>query len=387
MQEPVRFSLCTPLSSTGKWSRRGFLLAASAAPAALGWPTGSAAASELRPQPSATDRATLHNLLSPEEERILAYASLAPSGHNAQPWTVHIVDRGHWRIGTDRQRWLPAVDPANRETTLSVGAFLENLIAAAGQFGYAVEYRVIAAAATEPQLLELRLRKASVVEYPLTRLETRRTTRSGYSSDRIKNDDLQRITGGSSDVFYVARDTAQARYVAEATIDANRKQAYRDPAQQELANWIRWSKKEQEQHRNGLTPSGMEITGVAGWYVSTFYNRGDVMKKDFRETGIKQVVERVAQGAGWLVLTGPSSIAGLIDTGRKFERIWLALRERGIAIHPMTQILEETSRVEDVARALGIDGTLQFILRVSYVKRYPDPVSPRMPVAWFTGKV
>jgi hypothetical protein len=62
----------------------------------------------------------------------------------------------------------------------------------------------------------------------------------------------------------------------------------------------------------------------------------------------------------------------------------LKLREHGIAIHRMTQILEEVSSSESVAKALGIGATPQFLLRVGYVPRYPEPVSPRMPVTWFT---
>jgi hypothetical protein len=316
----------------------------------------------------------------------LSHAALAPSGHNTQPWTVTIVDRGHWRIGTARQRWLPAVDPANRETLLSVGAFLENLMVAAQQLGYAADYNVIARAAADAQLIELRLRKAGMAAYPLARLKTRRTVRRGYLNDLIRGDDLQAITDKSPDCIYFARDTAPARYLADATIEANRMQAYRDAAQEELAHWIRWSKADQARHQNGLTPAGMEITGVAGWYVSTFYNRDSVLKKSFRETTVKQIVERVAQGGGWLVMTGPSDVAGLIETGRRFERLWLKLRERRIAIHPMTQLLEETPSAANVARTLGIGGTPQFILRVGYVNNYPDPVSPRMPVGNFVTK-
>jgi hypothetical protein len=64
--------------------------------------------------------------------------------------------------------------------------------------------------------------------------------------------------------------------------------------------------------------------------------------------------------------------------------MWLGMRERRIAIQPMTQVLEETANVADVARALGIDGVPQFLLRVGYVADYPEPVSPRMSVAAFT---
>lgn len=378
-------SIQVPVSEAPhKQTRRQFLQAAVAAPLIVGLQPAPAAAAVLRPNPVAPDTQHLPAGLSPDEVSILSYAALAPSGHNTQPWTVSVMDRGHWRIGSERQRWLPAVDPANRETMLSIGAFMENLMTAAHATGYGIEYTVIARAATDAQLIDLHLHKDRTAEYPMARLTTRRTVRGGYEDTRIKIEDLRAVTGRSKDFIYFARDTAPARFLAQATIEANRKQAYRDAAQAELANWIRWSKAEQEGFRNGLTPAGMEITGLAGWYVSTFYNRESALKKGFRETGIQQVVERVAQGAGWLVMTGTPGVAGWIESGRLFQRMWLKLRERTLAIHPMTQLLEETPGTQTITRALGIDGVPQFILRVGYVRSYPDPVSPRMPVSAFT---
>src|SRR5262249_54974152 len=82
------------------------------------------------------------SLIPPDLHRILYYASLASSGHNAQPWTVRL-DEGQMWIGTDSARWLPKVDPANREVMLSVGAFLENLIIAAPADGSVVDFEVV----------------------------------------------------------------------------------------------------------------------------------------------------------------------------------------------------------------------------------------------------
>ncbi len=98
---------------------------------------------------------------------ILRLASLAPNGHNTQPWTVTIVDPTTWILGSDQTRWLPAVDPANREMLLSLGAFLENLVIAAEYKGYAVDLNVIAQSAKELQIAELALRKTSPKIYPL----------------------------------------------------------------------------------------------------------------------------------------------------------------------------------------------------------------------------
>ena len=58
--------------------------------------------------------------LKPDEREILYLASLAPSGHNTQPWFVRYLAPYHWIVGNDRSKWLPAVDPTQRETMLSL---------------------------------------------------------------------------------------------------------------------------------------------------------------------------------------------------------------------------------------------------------------------------
>jgi len=321
---------------------------------------------------------------NPDAQKILRLASLAPSGHNAQPWTVKLVEPQRWIIGSERARWLPAVDPHNRELLLSIGAFLENLLVAANHYGYRLEYQLVGSNPEDSDLLEVRLQKDTAIAYQLEKMKMRRTVRSGYLNREIRPEDLRQLTGGLSEWHYYPAGSAQAKYLLEATIEANRKQASRDDAQMELANWIRWSNFEAERFRNGLTPESMEITGFAGWFVRTFYDREKVMTEDFRLAGVDRVIEQVRQGAGWLVVVSPDSeMTHLIETGRTFERLFLRVRTCSVAMHPMTQALEEQPWREQVATQLGIRGHVQFLLRVGYVSFYPDPVSLRMPVSRF----
>jgi hypothetical protein len=333
----------------------------------------------------ATENTSVLAALGQPAIEILTLASRAPSGHNTQPWTVSIVDREHWIIGIDESRRLPAVDAAARETLLSLGAFLENLVVAAAHHGYKVEYDVVAHSSADAGVVDLRLRKAAPAPQPLDRIRSRRTVRNGHLASEIKSADLAFVTGQEEGFHYFPRSTAAAKYLSEGTLAANRRQAFRDPAAEELANWIRWSARDAAKLRNGLTPASMEIEGMAGWYVSHFYNRASVLSKSFRETTIAQVMERVGQGGGWLVISSAgTALPTLIDCGRKAERMWLRLREKKIAIHPMTQMLEEAPWRDQVGNTLGIDGVPQFILRIGYRSSYPNPVSARMPPAWIT---
>jgi hypothetical protein len=333
--------------------------------------------------------------LDREGIEILRLASLAPSGHNTQPWTVKIVEPKRWIIGSDKRRWLPAVDPENRELLLSIGAFIENLVIAAGTLGYEVDIQIIAKSPFDVEIADLRLRKGRSQDFPLERIRKRRTVRSMYTDKEIRPEDLKYITGHdiksclvkdvpSPHSFYFPNNSPQGKYLQEGTMEANRIQAFRDPAQEELANWIRWSNKEARQYRNGLTPESMEIKGFAGWVVRNFYNRSSVLKKGFREKTVDMVSKQVKTCGGWLVITSSDShIPTLIEYGRVLENMLLRTRERMIAVHPMTQTLEETPWKSQVARELGVTGEVQWVLRIGYLNSYPDPVSPRMPVSWF----
>jgi hypothetical protein len=128
----------------------------------------------------------------------------------------------------------------------------------------------------------------------------------------------------------------------------------------------------------------MEIEGLPGWVVRNFYSKDDVMKQDFRERGINQIRKEVSASAGCLLITSKdNTVATLLETGRRMQRLFLKVRERGIAIHPMTQILEEASTRQTLHQSIAMSEPIQFILRAGYVRDYPPPVSLRRPVDWF----
>ena len=92
----------------------------------------------------------------------------------------------------------------------------------------------------------------------------------------------------------------------------------------------------------------------------------------------------MSQSAGWLLITSKdNSVATLLETGKRMQRLFLKVRDKGIAIHPMTQILEEASISQTINQSIGITENIQFILRMGYLKNYPEPVSLRRPVDWF----
>ncbi len=324
----------------------------------------------------------------PHEKEILYLASLAPSGHNTQPWFVQYIEPYHWIIGNDKTRWLPAVDPMQRETILSIGAFVQNLELAANHYGYVCSYNVLARTNQDEHLLEMRLTKGSHTIFDIDKISNRRTVRSGLLNEPFKKEDVDYLISDDNDFFhFIEGGTKEYNWLNERTIEANRSQAYRDAAQKELSEWIRFSSKDAKQHLDGLTTAGMEFEGVPAWVLRNFYSAKNVMSNKFREQGIDKVRKQVSASAGWFIITSKDdSVQSLLETGKRFQKMFLKVQDKNIVIHPMTQILEEVQTRMEVNRFTGIKDNIQFMLRTGYVKDYPAPVSLRRPVNLFVRK-
>ena len=321
------------------------------------------------------------NKLDETHLKILHYASLAPSSHNVQPWTVKVEDYNTWIIGIDSSRCLPAVDPTRREMYLSLGTFLENMILAAGTMGVQINYNV---QENDTELLKIGLKKAAVKEYPLQRLQLRRTIKTGHQIRPLAKSDQEFLLKEVQYAAYYPFISAIADKINQLSVEANQLQVNRDDAQRELAEWIRFSKKEAHENKDGLTPASMEINGLARFFVQTFYNKSTVMKESFRKQTVEITKNQVEQCGGWLVCYSENnSKAALIETGRRFERVALKAREKKIALHPISQAIEELP--ERINQALPVQLPVQFLVRASYIDHYPEPVSLRREVMSFVN--
>ena len=141
--------------------------------------------------------------LKPDEREILFLASLAPSGHNTQPWFIKHVEPYHWVIGNDKNRWLPGVDPTQRETILSIGAFLQNLEYAASNLSYNCQYSMLATSNQDENIIDIKLNKnITAIKYPIEKIKQRRTVRSNYLSDVFTKEDLAYLINKETDFIH-----------------------------------------------------------------------------------------------------------------------------------------------------------------------------------------
>lgn len=216
-------------------------------------------------------------------------------------------------------------------------------------------------------------------------LETRRVIKNAHLGTDLSVQTVRELTLGDTSYFsFFPASSPEGRKITEATLEANQAQVDRRAAQEELAEWIRWSNSAAREHRDGLTPASMEITGFSGFYVRMFYGPEDVLTPGFAQQTMERVRAWLDGFGGWLVLrTRDSSARSLLQGGRYYQAMFNRARSQNLAIQPMSQALEESPFLEQLGPSIGINEPIQYLIRVSEAADYAAPVSLRRPVAWF----
>ena len=311
---------------------------------------------------------------------IFYYASLAPSGHNTQPW---LLIPGHsaqdFQLTLNQDCCLPEVDPCNREAMLSLGAFLENLIQAAPRFGYQASYHLddspglcihIHFASCNPE------NESDACQW----IARRRTLRKNLDTSPLTDKERSDILDEDDCLAFYARDSVTGRQFAEYTRIANQRQSTNYGIQSELNHWIRWTTQEQQTHLDGLSPDTMEMNFALKWLAEYFMSPSAFLSTRVQQQSLELIEQQIQQGAGWLICVSPDEQRiNLLQAGQRFERAWLRAARLELALHPMTQALEETSCRKELQRSFS-GQTIQFVARLGHCAAYPPPVSARRPV-------
>lgn len=327
--------------------------------------------------------------VDPILHELIQYGALAPSSHNAQMWKVKVVSSREFIILMDRDRLLPQVDPNNREAFISLGAFIENIVAAAPAHNLRADVAVSTQRDSGDEIAKITLLEAAGnMEDAAPHIRERHTIRTPFLKTALEPDHVSALisVAKNGEVQYFSLSTTQGEYIRSAIIDAVRRQTDNDKKQAELADYMRFSKKDAESKRDGITPAMMGLSGIQKWFVQTFFTRKTTMSDSFRKQTVDAAKMQAENCAGYFVLAGPDdSIEALINAGRLLERFWLKATALRVAVHPMSAPLEEEPWKTEIGHRLGIEGKVQMVLRVGNVEDYGHPVSQRREVPIIVG--
>jgi nitroreductase len=331
---------------------------------------GSSYETTLRALRSPLDESTADVALLKERVRC---ATLAPNGHNTQPWKFGLSPNAI-SIRPDLSRRTPVVDPDDHHLWVSFGCATENLVLAAAALGKHADV------AFSPQEVRVALDNTAAARSPLVNaIFQRQSTRSVYDGQSIPNDVLRELTkaadrGGVRLLVLTERDKVEG--VVDYVTRGNSAQIRNTAFVKELKSWIRFNEADALATSDGLFSHLTGNPTLPSWLGNLLFS---MLLSEKSENG--KYAKQLRSSAGVAVFVGErADPASWFEVGRAYEHFALAATALGVRTAFVNQPVEVLAVRAQFAQWLGLGaGRPDLVVRFG---RGPQlPYSLRRPVA------
>lgn len=291
-----------------------------------------------------------HNYSDPRL-KALSYAILSPNPHNRQPWLAELVGDNELVLTCDLDRRLPHTDPFDRQITIGLGCFLETFAIAAAQDGYdaLIEYfpngepierldnRPVAKISIKPD--------ASIVKDPLFAfIKQRRSNKLPYDTGRpidpAAADRLMSSSKNEAAVGIIVEQSDVEKF-RDLTWRAHEVESYTSRTMQESIDLMRIGKSEINANPDGIDLGGFQLELAANLGLLDRKQMADQTSTAFKQ-GLDMYYALMHSAMGYaMIVTQGNSREAQLDAGRTWMRINLTATRQGVAIHPLSQALQE----------------------------------------------
>lgn len=294
---------------------------------------------------------------------VLSYAILAPNPHNKQPWIIGLTGPESFDLYVDPSRLLPETDPFYRQIHIGHGTFLENLDIAAREAGYRADIQLFPQGMygndelADKPLASVRLEKAGdAPKDPLFRaLLIRQSNKRVYGDAPVDAAALEALAAAFDDPavsFASSADDAVRTRLADILTEAmwiETRNAKRDA---ETIAMFRFNDEERARLRDGFSIAQSGAGPLKQWIAETFFLSRQEIEADSSEFGAEAVEltgkqAHSAAAFGWIT-TADNTREDQVRAGRAYERINLTATSLGLAMHPLSQVLQEYADMREL---------------------------------------
>jgi len=317
-------------------------------------------------------------LLSPEIISIIEDAAKAPSGHNTQPWKFEIGEN-QVIIKPNFERRLKVVDADDHALFISLGCALENLIlsAKAQHFSPKVNFNFL----NSKNDIIVDLPKSSDVRKDILYefIQSRQSTRTPYDSNPIDKSLLdqmaEEVINEQVDMIFIT-DKDKIKELEPFIIEGSNLQFYNKDFINELISWIRFSKKEVENKRDGIWSASMGMPTVGRFM-------GNIVMKKFisAKSEARRWRKLIAKSAGFaLFIVKSNSKENWIRLGQSFQRFGLKATQLNIKHAHVNMPCEEASVQKKLIQHFKLENGKHPLLLVRFGYAEAMPYSYRLPL-------
>lgn len=320
----------------------------------------------------------MRSLLSalPETRDLIRYATLAPNGHNTQPWRFKL-DSQQIAIRPDFSRRTPVVDPDDHHIFVSLGCAAENLALAAAARGHPGELSFDDAGDGSIGFAYGDATPAGSVLFDA--IPARQSTRGEYDGRAVSTADLKTLADAAAiegvDLAIIT-DRPRMDQLRDLVVTGNSAQMG-DPAFiRELKSWLRFSPREALRTGDGLYSAASGAPPLPDWLGQRVFGMLVTAKAEN-----DKYARQLQSSAGVAVFVGArSDREHWVLVGRACQRFALQATALGMRCAFINQPLEVAALRPDLAALVGMPGRRpDIVLRFGYGPALP--YSMRRPVA------
>lgn len=300
-------------------------------------------------------------------------ATLAPSGHNTQPWKFS-VNRNIILIYPDFDRTLPVVDTDNHALYISLGCALENLVISAKQDGLISSVDYFPEDEAEECIRVTLTDESTQKEKELFEaIPVRQSNRSMYDKRKISSVDIEKLlqANNSETISVKTFDTKgkEVEPVIKLVKEACEIQFNDKHFVEELISWIRFKKSEVRTKKDGLSAKVIGFPNVPRWL-------GRLILKTFvkPESEASKTEKQIRSSSHlFLFVCNENEKRDWVETGRIFQRIALTAASLGIAHAHLNMPCEVESVREKLSALLNLKNEEQplLLIRLGYADEMP----------------
>lgn len=274
---------------------------------------------------------------------LVAEANLAPSVHNVQPVRFRLAASDRIDLILDPVRTLPVADPAGRDVRLSAGAIAEGLVMALAERGLGASLDF--ATGVLPSIMI----QGSSEPDPLNAFVTTRSSwRGGYRE--MTSEAAAFLSAYASEDIAIVGDVGRLSQESDAAaLHFLRDREHR----RELLRWMRLDRSHPDYGRDGLSADAMRMgrieAAAAGVVLGSAFDWLDRL-------GLARLAAKDSHSASCaaFVLFHRPSDEDAFDSGRAFYRRWLELTAGGLALCPVSVLVDLPETNAALSRRYGI---------------------------------
>lgn len=335
--------------------------------------------------------------------RVAARGLLAASNHNMQPWKIKLdgSDPQTFYLYADSSRMTKEVDPDARQMMISQGTFLEYVAVAAQEDGFNASIRLFPAGVYDETHLARSMDEKPVAQITLSKaakagsvlygaLFLPDTNRDAYRAQKLSAGQvsaLESLPAPQGVSVRIVQDSAGVQKIGSYALKSAAVEAGVARVMDESNAIFRPNEYAKNRYRYGYSVEGQGISGfrkdMLQGLLTLFpsLNAGKAASQNFIQYTRASVESAPAYA---LLVSSGNGRVQQVESGMLYSRLVLTGHTLGLAMQPLSQVLEEYPEMRTLYSAFRKEyapggGTVQMLFRVG-VPTQSVPVSMRRDV-------